>query len=99
MHCSDFDFKVVHLQLAHRQTIAALDEDELRATDTPHALHGIIRFVLSANCQDLISSKERTRRSCISQHIRQVDLWAIVQQRDRNIVQTGGFLLREGREE
>src|SRR5215470_214009 len=34
VHGSDFDFKVAHLQLTHRQTIDALDEDELRATDT-----------------------------------------------------------------
>jgi len=46
VHCSDFDCKVGHLQLTHGQAIDALNEDELRATDTPHALHGIIRFVL-----------------------------------------------------
>ena len=65
VHRSYFDCKVAHLQFTHGQTIDALDEDKLCATDTPNALHWIIRFVLQANCHDLISGKERARRACI----------------------------------
>jgi hypothetical protein len=46
VHCSYFDCKVAHLQLTHGQTIDALDEDELRTTNTANALHWIMRFVL-----------------------------------------------------
>jgi hypothetical protein len=51
-----------------------LDKDELGAADIPHALPWVIRFVLQANCQRLISRTERIRRVWTSQHMRQVDL-------------------------
>lgn len=69
VHRADFDIKLLDPQIADREDIDPLGENELSASDATNAMYRVPALETHANVEEPISGENRPSRAGVEQHV------------------------------